>query len=107
MCCALIALCIAVVTAVRAGLKTVLARRLRVAAFAVTVIAVVVGSAFAAEHVRHYLDRAANNERSVLAEIMAQPICSGSNTANPKPMQLSYADHEKKPGKTVEFQNAY
>lgn len=105
MCCALIALCIAVATATRAGFKTVLAQRLRMVAFAVTAIAVVAGSAFAAEHVRHYFDRAANNQRSVLAEIMAQPICSGSK---PKSTQLSYAEQRKEPGNnTVEFQTAY
>ncbi|WP_210160785.1 hypothetical protein [Phyllobacterium sp. YR531] len=75
-------------------------------AFAVAAIAVVAGSAFAAEHVKHYLDRAANNERSVLAEIMAQPICSGSTAANPKSTQLSYAEQGKEPG-AIEIPTAY
>ncbi len=91
MCCALIALCIAIASATRVGLKNILARRLHVFAFALSTIAVVAGSAYAAEHVRHYLDRAADNERSVLAEILAQPICSGSTTNKSTPIQLSYA----------------
>ena len=33
-----------------------------------------------AEHARHYASRAAANDRSILEEIMAQPLCSGANT---------------------------
>jgi hypothetical protein len=31
-----------------------------------------------AEHAGHYAARAAANERSVLAELLAQPLCSGA-----------------------------
>ena len=34
--------------------------------------------ALGATHLGHYLERARSNERSLLAEIMAQPICTGS-----------------------------
>ncbi|MHC1548491.1 hypothetical protein [Phyllobacterium sp. K27] len=82
-------------TATRAGLKNILARRLRIFSYAIVSITMIAGSAFAAEHVRHYLNRAADNERSVLAEILAQPICSGATTDKIKPAQLSFADYEK------------
>jgi F0F1-type ATP synthase membrane subunit c/vacuolar-type H+-ATPase subunit K len=32
-----------------------------------------------AEHAGHYAARAAANDRSILEELMAQPLCSGSN----------------------------
>ena len=35
-------------------------------------------SAFAAHHLGHYLDRARDNQRTLLAEFMAQPICTGA-----------------------------
>ncbi len=98
MCCTLIALCIVMATATRASLKNILARRLRLLAYAIASITVIVGSAFAAEHVRHYFNRAANNERSVLAEILAQPICSGVPANGAKPIQLTDASYKKPSG---------
>lgn len=98
MCCTLIALCIAMATTAQAGLKNILARRLRVFAYAATFITLVAGSAFAAEHIRHYFDRAADNERSVLAEILAQPICSGTTANRTNPIQLSDASFKKSTG---------
>jgi hypothetical protein len=35
-------------------------------------------SALAARHLSHYLDRARANQRTLLAELMAQPICTGA-----------------------------
>lgn len=34
-----------------------------------------------AQHLDHYLARAEDNDRSLLAEIMAQPICTGGQPA--------------------------
>jgi hypothetical protein len=99
MCCALIALCMAIATAGRAGLNRIPVRQLRMAAFAGTAIAIIAGSAFAAEHVRHYFSRAAQHERSVLAEILAQPICSGSAADNTKAVRLSFAAPENATGR--------
>jgi hypothetical protein len=99
MCCTLIALCIAMTTATRAGLKNILARRLRLLAYTITSITVIASSAFAAEHVRHYFNRAADNERSVLAEILAQPLCSGATANGANPIRLSDASYKKPAGK--------
>ena len=33
-----------------------------------------------AEHAGHYASRAAANDRSILEELMAQPLCSGPDT---------------------------
>lgn len=33
---------------------------------------------FVAQHLDHYLERAQANDRSLLAEIMAQPLCTGA-----------------------------
>jgi predicted RND superfamily exporter protein len=77
MCCALIALYVAILAAWQTGFKTLLARRVKIAAFVITAIVPIVGSALAIEHMNHYITRAENNQRSVLAEIMAQPICTG------------------------------
>jgi hypothetical protein len=38
----------------------------------------VVAWMFLAQHLEHYLDRAQANERGLLAEIVAQPICTGA-----------------------------
>jgi hypothetical protein len=83
MCCALGALLIALITAWRTRLGAVLDWRPRArtaATFGAATIVLVAGSALAAEHVSHYVARARANERSVLAEILAQPICSGSTS---------------------------
>jgi hypothetical protein len=32
-----------------------------------------------AEHAGHYAERATANDRSILEELMAQPLCSGAN----------------------------
>jgi hypothetical protein len=43
-------------------------------------VIVIAGSALAAQHFSHYVARAQANERGVLTEILAQPICGGSNS---------------------------
>jgi hypothetical protein len=43
-----------------------------------TLAALLVVSALAAHHLGHYLDRARANQRTLLAELMAQPICTGA-----------------------------
>jgi hypothetical protein len=81
MCCALGALLIALITAWRTRFKTVLCwwpRARAATAFSAATIVLVAGSALAAEHVSHYVARAHANDRTVLAEILAQPICSSS-----------------------------
>jgi hypothetical protein len=42
-------------------------------------LALVASAGLAARHLGHYTDRARANERTLLAEFMAQPICSGSS----------------------------
>jgi hypothetical protein len=82
MCCVLTALLITFFTAWRARLKTMIEcwPQVRIATTLVTATIVFVAvSAVAAEHASHYLSRAHANERTVLAEFMAQPICRGSN----------------------------
>ncbi|MDR7220752.1 hypothetical protein [Aminobacter aminovorans] len=39
-------------------------------------LALGVGAAAAAQHLSHYASRAETNQRSILAEMLAQPICS-------------------------------
>ena len=36
------------------------------------------GSVFVSVHLGHYMDRAQANERTLLAEFLAQPICTGA-----------------------------
>lgn len=79
MCCAIGMLIIAAMTAGRRGLKAVkdwrpVARQAAIHAALATVL--ISGSALAAHHYNHYAMRAQSNERSVLAEILAQPICT-------------------------------
>jgi hypothetical protein len=56
----------------QAGMRTSLAATLAAVAASITL------SALGAQHFGHYLERARANERSLLAEIMAQPVCTGS-----------------------------
>jgi hypothetical protein len=42
-------------------------------------LALMASAGLAARHLDHYADRAHANERTLLAEFMAQPICSGSS----------------------------
>jgi len=82
MCCALTALLIALATAWRTRLRTVLDwwPQVRTATtLGAATIVLVAGSALVAEHLSHYVARANANERTVLAEFIAQPICRGSN----------------------------
>jgi len=80
MCCALTALLIALITAGRTRLRSALDwwPQVRIATtLSAATIVLVAGSALAAEHVSHYVARAHANERTVLAELIAQPICRG------------------------------
>ena len=81
MCCALAALLLAALAAWRRISRTAFDWRPRVrwvAAALALAIATGAGSALAAHHLSHYEARATANDRSLLAEIWAQPICSGS-----------------------------
>jgi hypothetical protein len=81
MCCALAALLIGTLAAWRRWSAAALGwrpRLRRAAACAAAAIALIAGVALAAEHADHYAARAEANGHSVLAEIWAQPICSGS-----------------------------
>jgi hypothetical protein len=49
------------------------------AGLAITGGIVVVAAPAFAEHAGHYAARAAANDRSILEELMAQPLCSGPN----------------------------
>lgn len=88
MCCALGALFIAAFTAWQTRLRALLdwlprARKTRArktAAIGAMAVIVIAGSALAAQHFSHYVARAQANERGVLTEILAQPICGGSNS---------------------------
>ncbi|WP_131922453.1 hypothetical protein [Aminobacter aminovorans] len=51
--------------------------RLRWAAAVVAALVGGVGAAAAAQHLGHYAVRAEINQRSIVAEMLAQPICSG------------------------------
>ena len=53
------------------GARTSLAASLAVVAASITLLAL------GAQHFGHYVGRARANERSLVAEIMAQPICTG------------------------------
>lgn len=70
-----------------AGIAAVLAvpvwwRRLLVrfgrTGFAAVMVAPLVFAAFVAERLTHYAARAETNERSILAEIAAAPLCTGN-----------------------------
>ncbi len=79
MCCALGALIIAAIAAWRRLLRAASGwhRGVRwVAAFAAA-LALGVGAAAASQHLDHYTARAEINRRTVLAEMLAQPICDG------------------------------
>lgn len=80
MCCALGALIIAVMTAWRRLLKAASGwhRRLRWGAAFAAALILGVGAAAAAQHLGHYAARAETNQRGILAEMLAQPICSGN-----------------------------
>jgi hypothetical protein len=46
---------------------------------------------FVVQHLDHYLDRAQINDRGLLVEIMAQPICAGAQTT---PVAATSAESE-------------
>lgn len=46
-------------------------------------------SVLGAQHLGHYVERARANERSLLAEIMAQPICTGNRARLPARIALA------------------
>ncbi|HWA45183.1 MAG TPA: hypothetical protein VHA10_18325 [Hypericibacter adhaerens] len=83
MCCALAALLIAMVAACRGGFRAVVGWRPPVRWLALSsalAVFLVAGSALAAKHFDHYAARARAHDRSVLAEIWAQPICNGAGS---------------------------
>lgn len=80
MCCALTALVFAVMATWRRLLKAASGchRGLRWFGAFAAALAVGVGTAAAAQHLGHYATRAETNQRGILAEMLAQPICSGN-----------------------------
>lgn len=51
-----------------------------VAAAGVAGVVVLAAAPALADHAGHYAARAAANDRSILEELIAQPLCSGPNT---------------------------
>ncbi|WP_332696925.1 hypothetical protein [Bosea sp. (in: a-proteobacteria)] len=69
------------------ALATTLARRRRLMArlglaFPIVLVALLLGATIGlARHAGHYAERARLNQRAVLAEVLAAPICSGAAAA--------------------------
>jgi hypothetical protein len=55
----------------------------------VLAIAAAVSLAVGAQHLGHYVERARANERSLLAEFAAHPICTGRGAAVPRAVRQS------------------
>lgn len=94
MCCALAGLMLAMV-AVWRRLLTVASgwcRMLRWAAVFAAALVLGVGAAAAEQHFGHYAERADANRRTVLAEVLAQPICAGTPASRSKDQLLSQLD---------------
>jgi len=75
MCCSLGAFVMATMPMWRTWMKSMIgyAPAMTTATFAVALWV------FVAQHLEHYLERAQENDRSLLAEILAQPICTGAS----------------------------
>jgi thiol:disulfide interchange protein len=83
MCCAIGALLLAAIAVWRRGINAARDWRphLRWAAVsAAAAVIMIAGAALAAQHVDHYAARAQASGRSVLAEMIAQPICRGGSS---------------------------
>lgn len=76
MCCSLGAFVMATMPMWRTWLRSTIGYAPTMTAAALAVVAWM----FVAQHLTHYLERAQANDRSLLAEIMAQPICPGTQT---------------------------
>jgi hypothetical protein len=87
MCCLIGALLVAMIAAWRRAIKAAIdwQPRARLAAAASAVIALAAGAAPAERHLDHYAARAQVSGRGMLAEIWAQPLCSGSPDLNGEP----------------------
>jgi hypothetical protein len=95
MCCALGALIIAAIAVWRRLLRAASGwhRGVRWAAAVAVALALGVGAAAAAQHFGHYAARAEINRRTVLAEMLAQPICDGiAPSSRPSGQLLSQLD---------------
>ncbi|MGL4288847.1 MAG: hypothetical protein ACRCVA_21030 [Phreatobacter sp.] len=71
---------IALISARRRGFRAARGWRPRarwIAATSVAAVALAAGAALAAEHFEHYAARGRDSDRSVLNEILAQPLCGG------------------------------
>jgi hypothetical protein len=82
MCCAIAALLIAAIAAWRRGFEAALAWRpwaRSAAASVAAAIGIIAGLGVATQHFGHYSARAQANGRTVLAEILAEPIYSGGS----------------------------
>jgi hypothetical protein len=77
MLCCLTGLAIAGKAAMASG-PALAASRWRLPALACLAAAGLAIMTLVSEHAGHYADRARANDRSVIAELFAQPLCSGS-----------------------------
>lgn len=91
MCCAIGALVIAVIAAWRRLLKAASGwpSASRRAAVIAAILGLGVGTATAAQHFQHYVERAENHRHTILAEIWSQPICDGSSIGRQSNQQIS------------------
>ncbi len=80
MCCSLGAFVMATMPMWRTWWRTWLTSTTGYAPTLTTAALAVVAWMFVAQHLDHYLDRAQANDHGLLAEIMAQPICTGAQT---------------------------
>jgi hypothetical protein len=76
MCCSLGAFVMATMPMWRTWMRSAIGYAPTMTAAALAVIAWMI----VVQHLDHYLDRAQANGRGLLAEIMAQPICTGAQT---------------------------
>lgn len=94
MCCAIGAMFVAMIAIWRRRMNAAPAwhRLLRWGAALAAALVVGAGTAAAAQHLRHYAERAGINRRTVLAEMWAQPFCEGGAALRAGEQRMSTLD---------------